>query len=251
MKLTVLGSSGAWPERQRACSGYLVESAGCFIVLDMGFGVLPRLLEHCPAREVRAVFVTHAHADHCVDLHGLYRSRTLPDPPLPPLPVYASPDVMDRVGGLDGAEGPSRMRRSCDFHAVAPDQSVEVGPFRIRTVSLPHFIPNLGFRVEAEGLAIAYTGDTGPSPKVSELARDSDLFICEATHQGALRSGRDGEFLLRATDAGRYAREADVKRLMLTHFWPGDERRISQSEAATEFRGEILVAEEGLSLRLP
>jgi ribonuclease BN (tRNA processing enzyme) len=43
-RLVVLGSSGAWPEPGRACSGFVVEHAGARIVLDLGYGTLPRLL---------------------------------------------------------------------------------------------------------------------------------------------------------------------------------------------------------------
>ncbi|MGA7924069.1 MAG: MBL fold metallo-hydrolase [Thermoplasmata archaeon] len=249
MKLTVLGSSGAWPAAGRACSCYLLESAGERLVLDLGFGSLPRLLEQCPASDVRAVFVTHAHADHCVDLFGLFRARTMPQPRFPPLPVYALPEVMDRVGSLDGPKGPHRLKQECEFHPISADQSVDLEPFRIRIVELPHFVPNLGFRVEADDVVIAYTGDTGPSPKITELAHGADLFVCEATHQQAPPEGQD-RFLLTATEAGRYAREAGVTQLMLTHFWPGDDREVSRSLAAREFAGKITIAEESLSLTL-
>ena len=250
MRLTVLGTSGAWPERRRACSGYLLEAGGQRVVLDLGFGTLPRLLEHCRAEEVGAVFITHAHPDHCVDLFGLYRARALPTPPFPPLPIYAAPDVLDRVGGLAGADGPERLQRECEFHAIGPDQTLDLGPFRLRTVALPHFVPNLGFRIEVERQVVAYTGDTGPSPRIAELARNADLFLCEATFQGAPPEGPP-RFLLSATEAGRYARDAGVARLMLTHFWPGEDRTASRTEAAREFAGEVLLADEGGTLTLP
>ena len=247
--LTVLGSSGAWPEKGRACSGYLLESRGTRVVLDLGFGTLPRLLENCRAEEVSAVFISHAHADHCVDLFGLYRARALPRPPFPPLAIYALPEVLDRVGGLDGTEGPGRMRQECAVHPLGPDETVEVGPFRVRTFGLPHFIPNLGFRVEVEGLVVAYTGDTGPTASVVDLARDADLFVCEAMHQGTPPAGTE-KFLLTAARAGQYAREAGAARLLLTHFWPDNDRTISYAEAAREFKGRIEVADEGLGLSL-
>lgn len=246
----MLGSSGAWPEKGRACSGYLLESAGTRIVLDLGFGALPRLLEKCPAKDVDAVFITHAHPDHCVDLFGLYRARTLPDPPFPPLPVYCDPMVLDRIGGLNGPDGPDRLRSESANHPIGPDQTLEVGPFRVRTFGLPHFVPDLGFRVEVDGVVLAYTGDTGPTPRIAELARGADLFVCEATLEGPPRAGGE-RYLLTATEAGHYATEAGVARLMLTHFWPGADRAVCRSEASREFSGEILLADEGVSFSFP
>ena len=249
VELTVLGSSGVWPEAGRACSGFLIESGDACLVLDLGFGTLPRLLEKVPAEDVRAVFVSHAHADHCVDLFGLYRARALPDPPFLPLPVYSLPDVLQRVGALDGPAGPSRLERECEFHPLATDETVEVGPFWVHTVELPHFVPNLGFRVEIEGLVIAYTGDTGPSHRVAELARSADLFVCEATTRDPSPTDPERN-LLTATEAGRYAREAAVHRLMLTHFRPNSDRAPFQTDAAREFSGEIILAEEGKAVSL-
>jgi ribonuclease BN (tRNA processing enzyme) len=43
---------------------------------------------------------------------------------------------------------------------------------------------------------------------------------------------------------------ARASRLMLTHFWPGNDRQASQSAAAAEFTGEILLAGEGLEVLL-
>jgi ribonuclease BN (tRNA processing enzyme) len=250
MRVTVLGSCGAWPEAGRSCSGYLFESGSTRVVVDLGYGTLPRLLSVCPAETVTAVVVSHAHADHCVDLHGLSRARSLPEPPLPPLPVYALPDVVERLSALDGIEGPARWKSVADLHPLAPDRSFDLGPFRFRPIELPHFVRNFGFRIEVDGAVAAYTGDTGPSPKIVELARDADLFLCQATHQGPPR-GPEPRFLLTAAEAGEYATQARARRLLLTHVWPGDDRRRSVTEAAGAYAGPIVVADEGLALDVP
>ena len=50
--------------------------------------------------------------------------------------------------------------------------------------------------------------------------------------------------------AGAYAAAAGARRLMLTHFWPGNDRDRARAAAAA-FAGEILVADEGTIVPLP
>ncbi len=77
-RLIVLGGCGAWPEGGRACSGFVLEHRGFRVVLDLGYGTLPRLLGllGSPGGEgIDAMIVTHRHPDHMIDLHGLLRAR--------------------------------------------------------------------------------------------------------------------------------------------------------------------------------
>jgi ribonuclease BN (tRNA processing enzyme) len=74
-QVTVLGSCGAFPEPDRACSGFAVDWDGYRLALDLGYATLPRLLAHWPDGVLDAVAITHEHPDHCIDLHGLFRMR--------------------------------------------------------------------------------------------------------------------------------------------------------------------------------
>jgi ribonuclease BN (tRNA processing enzyme) len=125
----------------------------------------------------------------------------------------------------------------------------DVGPFRLTSVLLPHHVPNHGVRLSAPGLDVVYSGDCGPSRLLVELARDADLLICEATLQGAPPTDEPRQ-LMTAAEAGRTAAEAKVSTLLLTHFWPGTDRAVSVAEARAEFAGDVLVADEGLTLTL-
>jgi hypothetical protein len=50
----------------------------------------------------------------------------------------------------------------------------QLGPFRLDSWALPHFVPNAGVRFSAGDLTVAYTGDSGPDAALVELARDAD-----------------------------------------------------------------------------
>ncbi|MFC7386720.1 MBL fold metallo-hydrolase [Sphaerisporangium rhizosphaerae] len=243
-QVTVLGSCGAYPEPGRACSGFAVDWDGYRLLLDLGYATLPRLLAHWPDGAVDAVVITHEHPDHCIDLHGLFRMRFYGDPGGPRLPLYCPPGVLDRISGL---EPDADLHAVFDMHPLPG--SHQVGPFTLTGLPLPHYVPNAGIRVEADGVALAYTGDTGPAPALADLGRDADLFIVEATdHDG--ETDRPSRNLLTSTEAGRWAGRAGARRLMLTHFWPGNDRAVSVAAARREFGGEVLAAEEGLTVAL-
>jgi ribonuclease BN (tRNA processing enzyme) len=237
--LSVLGSCGAWPEAGRACAGFLLEYDGFRVVLDLGYAALPRLLEHCPKGEVDAVVVTHQHPDHCVDVSGLARVRYYEAPDAPPVPLHCAPGVIDVLRALEPNPDPADVFAVHDLASTT-----RIGPFEVLTVELPHFKTNLGVRLTAPGLSVAYTGDSGPSPELRKLAQGTDLCISDATYQG----DKTSPYLMTAAEAARGARGA--KRLMLTHFWPGLDRSVSVAQAEWEFDGEVIAADEGLVLTL-
>jgi ribonuclease BN (tRNA processing enzyme) len=253
-RLTVLGSCGAWPEAGRACSGFLLEHDGYRVVLDLGYGAFPRLLDALgPAglTGVHAVIVTHHHPDHVVDLHALFRAWTYPRRSWDRLPVWAPPAVRDLLIALE--DGEEHAVDAAFAFTTLPSDAVAVGPFSLESVPLPHFVPSVGVRLSSPETVVAYTGDTGPSPALAGLGRDADLFIVEATDREQQPSTRPAAVQgrqLTSQEAGRAAREANARRLLLTHFWPGNDRERSRAEAQEEYPGEVLLAQEGLVVGL-
>jgi len=75
MKLTVVGCSGSFPSAESACSSYLVEADGFRLLLDMGNGALGELQRHCGLYDLDAIFLSHLHADHCIDMCGYFVAR--------------------------------------------------------------------------------------------------------------------------------------------------------------------------------
>lgn len=246
MRLTVLGSSGAWPRADEACSGFLVEHDGFRLLLDLGYATFPRLLRLIAAEDVDAVFVTHGHPDHCADLNPLLRARALGGRSLPPLPVHAPPGALAAVLALDR---PGMLDGACTVHDVVPGAAFELGPFRAETRLLPHWEPNAGIRLAAGGRALAYTGDAGPSPQIVDLARDVDLLVAEATYPDEVPEHAK-QYLSSARIAGRQAAEAGAARLLLTHLWPGTDPQIAAATARGTYNGPVDVAVGNLSLDL-
>ena len=84
---------------------------------------------------------------------------------------------------------------------------------------------------------------------MADLGKDADLYIIEATSRSQQANTPQApmgpQMHLRARDAGRAAQAAGARRVLLTHFWPGNDRARSAAEAREVFSGEVLIAEEG------
>lgn len=248
----MLGSCGGWPEAGRACSGFVVEHEGTRVVLDLGHGTASRLfalLGSSTAEGVDAVVVTHCHADHLVDVHALFRARWFGRRGATKLPLYAPASAVAVLAALEGDE--DALHEVFDVHDL-PGGPYRVGPFLLQAWALPHYVPNVGVRLSAPGLAVAYTGDTAPDPTLADLGRNADLFIVDATdrHQRPGVPAAEVELDLTAAQAGAAAAAAGARRLLLTHFWPGNDRDASAVAAAAVFPGQILIAEEDLVIIL-
>ncbi len=254
-RVVVLGGCGAWPEPGRACSGFLLEHDGFKVALDLGYATLPRLLAllgSATAVGLDAVIATHDHPDHVVDLHGLFRALLYGGRQDSPISLYAPDAVLERIAGLEDSD------RSVPEQVFAwqplPAGAYEVGPFRLESWALPHYVPNVGVRLSTPELIVAYTGDTGPHPALAEVGRDADLYIVDATDRyqqaGLPPSSSETTMNLTSRQAGQAAAAAGAHRLMLTHFWPGNDRERSRAAAAEAFPGEILIADEGAIIDL-
>ncbi|GAA4218446.1 MBL fold metallo-hydrolase [Actinocatenispora rupis] len=254
MRVTVLGSCGAWPEAGRACSGFLVEAGGRRLVVDLGYGTAPRLSAAVPVETLSAVVVTHAHPDHWIDLHALFRARYYGHrgTGLPPLPVYLPAGLTELLVALEGEGGPEPLRETFTVREYAAGEVVDLDGLRVALVPLPHYVPNMGVRVEGDGAVFAYTGDTGPAAEVADLGAGADLFAVDATFQDrpVATVTPAPRYNLTAREAGLFAARAMAHRLLLTHFWPGADRHRSRAEAAGSYDGEILLADEGLVIPL-
>lgn len=253
--LDVLGSCGGWPEPDRACSGFLLEHLDYRVVLDLGYGTLPRLLSLLNSRSgegVDAVVITHAHPDHMVDLHGLFRARWFGEADGGPIPLFASIEVIEFLRSLEDQGDEHRIEKVFDWHPL-PTAAVTLGPFQMTSIMLPHYVASSGIRLASPELTVAYTSDTGPSPELARLGKDADLFIVDSTNRYQ-REGDPGDasaaLLLNAREAGRVAHEASTRALLLTHFWPGNDREKAYADARAEYGGPLFVADEGLRIPL-
>jgi ribonuclease BN (tRNA processing enzyme) len=68
------------------------------------------------------------------------------------------------------------------------------------------------------------------------------VLLAEATLGGGAPDHHQPRTHLSAVEAGLVARRADVRSLVLTHFWHTADRARAMDEAETVFAGEVVVA---------
>ncbi|MBA3659949.1 MAG: ribonuclease Z [Gemmatimonadales bacterium] len=102
------------------------------------------------------------------------------------------------------------------------------------------------------GRTLVYSGDTRPCATLLEAARGADLLVHEATF-GSEESERAQETgHSTAAEAGRVAKEAGVRRLVLTHISPRYTRDAPElvAEARAVFP-ETTIARDGMTVDVP
>ena len=248
MEVTILGSQGTWPGPGGQTCGYLVTHEDFHLWVDAGTGTFARLQEHVDVGDVGGMLISHGHPDHFVDIIPAFYARHYGRLGQPGLPFWSPDGFTDLAALLVSENGRNVMAEAYSFRVAEHGADFEIGPFRVTPFEMLHVgVKALGYRVEAGGVALAYTGDTGPCDEVVALARDADLFLAEATYQD---SSNLMPFHLSARQAGEIAQQANARRLVLTHLTPDLDPVISLREAADAFGGVVDLAITGMVLEV-
>ena len=249
MKLTVLGAQGTWPGPGGECSGYLVSHDGFHMWMDAGTGTFARLQQQVPVGDIGSVLISHGHADHFIDMIPAFYARHYGRLGSSGLPCYSPEGFMDLAALLVSENGRNVLAEAFAFTHVTDGETFDIGPFRVTAFEMTHIgVYSLGYRIEAGGVTLAYTGDTGPCDAAIDVAKGSDLFLCEATYQN---DSTLTYFHLSAAQAAEHAARAGAGRLLLTHVTPDLNSDVSRQQAAEIFDGTVDVAVPGSVWEVP
>jgi ribonuclease BN (tRNA processing enzyme) len=259
VRITVLGKSPSWQDADGACSGYMVEDADTCVVLDCGNGVFAKLRRYRDYTEVDAVVISHLHADHFLDLVPFSYALTYA-PRQQPVPVDrwpgtdnpARPRLVAPRGATEtfrrvvGAWGNDDLIESAfALEEYEPGETVDVDGLRFHFQEVPHFTETFAIDITSANGDGRFTfgADCRPGEELIEVARDTDLFMVEATLPRPERTGIRGH--LTPGEAGEHARRAGARRVVLTHISDELDELWARREAETAFGGTVTVAREG------
>lgn len=251
MRLTVLGSSPVRPNPGKACSGYLLEAPGLKLLIDCGPGSIAELRRHCELDAVDAVFISHTHPDHCLDLVSLRQS--LVHAPTVPRPdrviVHASQESIDLLAALgacfcgDGED--DFWTPVFEFRAIEAGEAVKLGSVSMRVMATKHYRACLAARFESEGRSLVFGADGGPLASLTEFSSAAQILILESTL--SQRHGNEEVWgHMAPEEAGILAREAGAERLLLTHYFEEAGTASLLERARAEFGPSVELACQGV-----
>jgi 3',5'-cyclic-nucleotide phosphodiesterase len=168
--LHVVGCHGGETPKHRTCAFVLDDT------LAIDAGSLTSGLDLAAQSRLEACVISHAHLDHVRDLATLADNRCQMG--LPPLVVAGTRETIralrkhffNNVLWPDFAAIPSAAEPTIEYLELRPERQVALGRFKVRPVLVNHSIESAGFVIEgAQGGAIAYSGDTGPTDRLFEV----------------------------------------------------------------------------------
>src|SRR6185312_9690276 len=178
---TVVGCAGSAPGPVSAASCYLVEHDGFRLLLDLGNGAFGPLQAYVDPATIDAVFLSHLHADHCLDVAPFVVWHRYAGPPTRSIvPLYAPVGAERRLALAYDSDGDG-LTDVFDFVPVGPG-AFTLGPFEVTLARTAHPVECYAIRLTAGGRSLVYSGDTGPCERVVELARGADVLLAEAAH---------------------------------------------------------------------
>lgn len=219
MKITLLGTGTSYPDPERVQSGILVEQDRKLMLLDVGSGVLHRLVQTgADVKSIDSVFISHLHVDHCSDFMSLYQTLMMSGFDKN-LHLFGPPTVNEWFAALNDRIYPYlKGRVPVEVTSLKELDTVQVGALTVRCCRSKHgTVDSRAVRVEHKDHSFVYSSDTAPSKDVMELTRGTDLLI----HECMWLDGKHPEGVHTApSELVRIMEEARPKKVILTHLSP-------------------------------
>jgi len=250
IELIVLGSGTCALQPQRSMSGYALRHQNFLMLVDCGNGVLRRSLEAgLKPFEVDAILISHLHVDHIADIvpllwglkhaPGIKRDKALH--------FFGPPGLQQFFEKLPSLYG--KWIEKFPFPVVVKNVMQEefvIGPWQVKTLPMQHGASANGYRLQSRGKVIAYSGDTGECVEAVRLAKNADVCILECS----FAKDYGAENHLHAAQVGRIARQAECRKLILSHLYPECDETDVKAICAKEFSGSLELASDLMRLMI-
>jgi len=254
ISVTILGSGTCVPSLRRSSCSILTKIRDKFLLFDSGAGTMHKLLENgIEIFEISFVFYSHFHPDHTGELVPFLFANKYPDGSRRKIPLTLMAgrgfakfyDNLKNVYGhwIELAPG---LLNIVEFDNTCHDMK-EFDDFKVESLPVEHNPESMAFKITSPGgISMVYSGDTDFSENLVTLSKDADLLICESALPDELKVKGH----LTPSLAGEIATRANVRKLILTHFYPECDQVNIEKQCRKTYSGSLLLAEDLMKIDL-
>lgn len=235
MILKILGSVSPYPKADKNCVGYIIydTDSNQKILIDCGNGIT-RLMKFPNDLEDLTIIISHLHKDHYADLSAIaYASYVYHNLGLlnSKVKVYIpnSNDLEDYHYLINyGTEN------YMDFYVYDDKSNLNINDINISFYQTQHSIKTFAMNIIKGTIKLSYSADTGCDENISLFFQNADILICESSFLKYQKNGNINH--LSAEEAAIIAKKSNVKKLILSHFWPEIDKLDYLNEAKIIFK---------------
>jgi ribonuclease BN (tRNA processing enzyme) len=249
VRVQFLGTGGPLASGGRLQTCILIQSDhGCYLV-DCGMTALVSMSRFgIDPGAIDAVLITHLHGDHygglplmileaCINAHegSTYPPRTRPLCVAGPAETEAHVRQMLDLFGWPSQFSAMKNNRLLEFITLEPRHETVIAGLAVTAFPVVHYTPEAtALRITVGGKTVAYSGDSGWTDALLEVAADADLFICQTYTIDIPQWG-----LLNYRTLQAHRDKLTCRRLILTHVGAQMQNRLAEVEE--EVAGDGLV----------
>jgi len=274
-RLVILGSGNPNPSpSQSGCSVAIIVFNTPYII-DFGPGLIRRAAALSPSyggkisglevKNIKRAFLTHLHSDHTAGFPDLILTPWVMGRD-EPLEVYGpeginkmtenileayEEDIRYRLYGSEPANNQGWRVNSHEFMnegVIYRDENVKVEAFPVPHGSWPN---SWGFRFTTPDKVIVVSGDTRPSEKILEYARDADILVHEVYSKKGFDTKNEtwkayhSENHTSTYELGEIAAKTNPGLIVLYHilYWGASDQELLD-EIATVYKGKVAVGHD-------
>jgi len=253
-QLIFLGTGTGVPSPDRASPAIFLKLPETNVLMDLGPGTLRQLAKiSVSITAIDYILLTHLHPDHCADLVPfLFGTR------YPPYFKHRRPFYV--LAGTDFASFYKTLTALYGHWVELPEGLLNLlslpqdrlfkkkfPHFSLQSTPVRHIASSLGYRITLPTRKVlVFSGDSDYSDALVNLAKNTDVLILECSFP----EGKKVEGHLTPSLAGRIARKAGAKQLILTHFFPECQGQDLLVPCAREYNGNIMLAEDFLTISI-
>jgi len=246
MRLIILGSGTLASGQNRNPSGYLIRHRDKTGLLDCGPGVLKQLKKYNQnILDIDTIFLSHFHLDHCADVFPLMLNRFLLDSKANRNLTIAGPPGLTEWFNLQASLQGKWLQQEQPSLLELLDTGFKWAGIEVVAHPNEHTASSIAYRFWGRQ-HLFYSGDTDYFTPLVSFAYGTHIALIECSMPDELKT----EGHLTASETGRFAKEAQVSKLVLTHLYPQNDTADLKQRVAASFDGKIIIAEDFMDLEV-